>query len=411
MSGDKAAPKLGTCYHVHQYPHTRNPKCVDWKPVADPAPAAPSIDKCRDRWTDDGQVFLCQKPPKHEGPHESGEWEWWGPMEAQGERCPNCPHPKHPGVCSAQIMDGVFCYCGVCEPATAAPSEERCQKWLDHLTAFLADDSGLTDADVCEELRESGIDPDAVAEDLRKILAKVAPANAGHPSQEGPPAPSCTVCGVPMRKTWACSEHGGPIESGASEPHTAAGGNVTDDQIKYMVNRFLAWKLPENFNPDGGISFKRIGNEHRPEWSYKNEPVGTNLLDAVQAEEMIRYLVDGMDAVACRNPNHALVDGSASPHEIGPSCMVEAGVGGREESPWREIVNGLPAIGSSALVFTNEGHIELGWRIDEDNFQLERTAPCDETISFRFRDGQITHWMKLPEPPLAGLLEQKEKKG
>lgn len=26
---------------------------------------------------------------------------------------------------------------------------------------------------------------------------------------------------------------------------------MTDDQIKHMVNRFLGWKLPENFNPDG----------------------------------------------------------------------------------------------------------------------------------------------------------------
>ena len=69
---------------------------------------------------------------------------------------------------------------------------------------------------------------------------------------------------------------------------------VRDEQIKYMVNRFLGWRLPENFNPDGGISFKRIGNEHHPEWSYKNEPVGTNLLDAVQAEEMVRYIIDGM---------------------------------------------------------------------------------------------------------------------
>lgn len=69
---------------------------------------------------------------------------------------------------------------------------------------------------------------------------------------------------------------------------------MTDTQIKYMVERFLQWKLPENFNPDGGISFERTGNAHRPEWSYKREPTGTNLFDATQAEQMIRYLVDGM---------------------------------------------------------------------------------------------------------------------
>ena len=68
---------------------------------------------------------------------------------------------------------------------------------------------------------------------------------------------------------------------------------MSDAQIKYMVNRFLVWRLPENFNPDGGISFKPRFNEHTP-YPMKNEPVGTNLFDATQTEEMIRYLVDGL---------------------------------------------------------------------------------------------------------------------
>ena len=68
---------------------------------------------------------------------------------------------------------------------------------------------------------------------------------------------------------------------------------MNDKQIKYMVDRFLGWKLPENFNPDGGVSFKKVRNEHTA-YPAKNEPVGTNLLDAVQAEEMVRYLIDGL---------------------------------------------------------------------------------------------------------------------
>jgi hypothetical protein len=28
---------------------------------------------------------------------------------------------------------------------------------------------------------------------------------------------------------------------------------MADDQIKHMIYRFLSWRLPENFNPDGGI--------------------------------------------------------------------------------------------------------------------------------------------------------------
>lgn len=68
---------------------------------------------------------------------------------------------------------------------------------------------------------------------------------------------------------------------------------MTDEQIKHMVNRFLAWKLPENFNPDCGISFDRVGNlgtEHQ----YYREPVGTNLLDYTQTEAMVRHLIDGI---------------------------------------------------------------------------------------------------------------------
>ena len=68
---------------------------------------------------------------------------------------------------------------------------------------------------------------------------------------------------------------------------------MTDAQIKHMVDRFLQWKLPENFNPDGGISFKRMFNEKTP-WPMKNEPVGTNLFDATQAEAMVRYMIEGM---------------------------------------------------------------------------------------------------------------------
>lgn len=69
---------------------------------------------------------------------------------------------------------------------------------------------------------------------------------------------------------------------------------MEDDQIKYMVDRFLGWTLPENFNPDGGVSFKKSRNEHTA-YPEKNQPVGTNLLDAVQAEEMVRYMVEGLN--------------------------------------------------------------------------------------------------------------------
>lgn len=50
-----------------------------------------------------------------------------------------------------------------------------------------------------------------------------------------------------------------------------------------MVSRFLAWKLPKDFAPDGGISFKESA------WW----PTGTNLLHAGQVKEMLQEVVGG----------------------------------------------------------------------------------------------------------------------
>lgn len=61
-----------------------------------------------------------------------------------------------------------------------------------------------------------------------------------------------------------------------------------------MVDRFLAWKLPENFNPDGGISFKKMFNEDAPWGPDKREPSGTNLLDWQQARDMVLHIIEGM---------------------------------------------------------------------------------------------------------------------
>ena len=69
---------------------------------------------------------------------------------------------------------------------------------------------------------------------------------------------------------------------------------MTDDQIKHMANRFLAWKLPEHFHPDNGISFTPPFADE-PMRS-RHWPIGTNLFDAVQAEAMVRYLVEELPA-------------------------------------------------------------------------------------------------------------------
>lgn len=70
-------------------------------------------------------------------------------------------------------------------------------------------------------------------------------------------------------------------------------GEMTDDQIEHMVQRFLQWRLPENFNPDAGISFDPVQNKGT-QYEYRHQPVGTNLLDYDQAKAMVRHMIEGM---------------------------------------------------------------------------------------------------------------------
>lgn len=69
---------------------------------------------------------------------------------------------------------------------------------------------------------------------------------------------------------------------------------MTEEQIKYMVDRFLGWHLPKDFSPDAGISFRPTFNEHMPFGPQYHNPSGTNLFDARQAEEMVRYMIENM---------------------------------------------------------------------------------------------------------------------
>jgi hypothetical protein len=70
---------------------------------------------------------------------------------------------------------------------------------------------------------------------------------------------------------------------------------VTEEQIKHMIDRFLGWKLPrDTFNPDCGISFNKEPFNTHTAHPMKYEPSGTNLLDAQQADAMVRFMIDGL---------------------------------------------------------------------------------------------------------------------
>lgn len=82
---------------------------------------------------------------------------------------------------------------------------------------------------------------------------------------------------------------------------------ISEKQIRYMVDRFLSWKLPEHFTPDGGISFKKIFNEGTPH-AITNRPSGTNLFDDIQAGEMVRHMIEGLPEDAeTKDPLSALL--------------------------------------------------------------------------------------------------------
>lgn len=69
-----------------------------------------------------------------------------------------------------------------------------------------------------------------------------------------------------------------------------------EEIVKEATNRFLGWKLPEDFAPDCGIEFQKEynvsynANQGLP--PCKHEPVGTNLFDAQQAKAMVRYILE-----------------------------------------------------------------------------------------------------------------------
>jgi len=69
----------------------------------------------------------------------------------------------------------------------------------------------------------------------------------------------------------------------------AFGVKTQDDLVREMVNRFLCWKLPKDFAPDAGISFSptKPDGYDQPGWW----PIGTNLLHAGQAEDMVRHML------------------------------------------------------------------------------------------------------------------------
>lgn len=78
-----------------------------------------------------------------------------------------------------------------------------------------------------------------------------------------------------------------PVSTGSRPQKAVPTEQAEGAVVARLVDRFLSWKLPETFNPDGGVRFDK-DNLHPAHW-----PSGTNLLDHTQATEMVRHMLAG----------------------------------------------------------------------------------------------------------------------
>ena len=120
---------------------------------------------------------------------------------------------------------------------------------------------------------------------LRDLMNQ--PANNGHEWGVIGNITMCKKCG------WMKDGKNAGKPCKGSSGISLRGTSMTEDQIKHMADRFLGWRLPKDFSPDAGISFKPTFNDHMPA-PMRHEPVGTNLFDAAQTAEMVRYMVEGL---------------------------------------------------------------------------------------------------------------------
>ena len=82
---------------------------------------------------------------------------------------------------------------------------------------------------------------------------------------------------------------------GLSKAFDGLGAGRKDRKMKVtdeMVSRFLMWRLPAEFSPDCGISFKSESDYEHPVFGRsKHEPMGTNLFNADQARAMLEHIL------------------------------------------------------------------------------------------------------------------------
>lgn len=76
------------------------------------------------------------------------------------------------------------------------------------------------------------------------------------------------------------------IEAAIASEHYFTAGDAIAPPVNKMVDRFLGWKLPQDFYPDCFIGFDRDAAQAHQSW-----PSGTSLLHAGQAKDMFEHAI------------------------------------------------------------------------------------------------------------------------
>lgn len=125
---------------------------------------------------------------------------------------------------------------------------------------------------------------------------------------------------------------------------------MTEAQIKHMVDRFLQWRFPDSFSPDGGVSFSPSFKEE-PMRS-RHWPVGTNVLDANQAEAMIRHMLEGLpDQASPDVSNRMEVDVGTMAPSLAVFVMPHGALGSEARMKLSMFSAAVPALLNSGLQF------------------------------------------------------------
>lgn len=118
--------------------------------------------------------------------------------------------------------------------------------------------------------------------------------------QDGSPVVEGTIQHMAMEIAGLKKERDGLKATAAGLGLVKAFEKMGRDQfISKAVDRFLGWRLPKDFYPDCGISFKPPEKPH-PDVLYEYWPVGTNLFTADQAKAMFEHCIQEREVIMPR---------------------------------------------------------------------------------------------------------------